>query len=190
MVGNLLEFSSIFLKGKPSKEEVEEQRVAMWRYRLFQGWFGREFIIQIQGQSPLSPGYLFSKLLIQFGAAICSYAKRWQKQLGAGMASKVTGAVIAHIRNDWQDLRPAFDKLLKKDSSECHWFDWRGPEFQVLSRGQLQKVNYDLPDDPIYKAILDLDSDDEMSIDDSDVEREDPSSSRPKRPRPEPGTSV
>jgi hypothetical protein len=76
MVGNTLEFAFALNRHYTAKQTppdvAEEQHVAMYRYRLFQSWYNRNYILNVEGQY-LSPSYVFNRSLITFGAALCSY---------------------------------------------------------------------------------------------------------------------
>ena len=184
MVGNMLEFATALgLKShgrKPPPEVLEEQNVAMWRYRIFQSWFIDRYILEIGGQG-VNPSYLFYKLLIQFGTALCSYMKRWEKKAPLTItAQQVIAAVLDHLRKDWQDLLDAFQKLLHDDPSAGHWFSWNGPDFHVFCRDNTQVWTEleDLPDDPIYEQV----SDEEQEDSDVGDDRSELGTIRSKRP--------
>jgi hypothetical protein len=157
----MLLFVNIFDRNgkRVSREITEERNVAIWRYKLFQSWFSRHYILQV-GEYGLNPCYLFHKSLIQFGASICSYAKRWQsvRHVKIGIsASEVVALVLAHIRLEWQDLLGAFEHLLKEDESKCQWFSWTGPSFKILQRDELQAWTelVDIAEDPVYRTRVD-----------------------------------
>jgi len=178
MVGNMLELApALSFKhfGKHVPEEVlEEQNIAMWRYRLFQSWFIRRYILVIADQS-VNPCYLFNKSLIQFCAGLCSYMKRWEKQVKLGVTPKqVTAIVVDHFRNEWQDLLGSFEKILHEDPSNSGWFTWNGPHFSIFpcDESQVWTEPQDWQQDPVYNEPSDDDEEEEendMSIDEEDL---------------------
>ena len=90
--------------------------------------------------------------------------KRWEKKVSIGLTSKqVTAIILNHIRHERQDLLGAFERLLRVDASEAHWFSWNGPQFHILSRPQDQAWTelQDLPEDPVYEDLSDGEDDDE-----------------------------
>jgi hypothetical protein len=191
MVGNMLEFASAFsfkyFGSKPPADVIEERNVAMWRYRLFQGWFNRRYILDIGGAG-LNPCYLFNRSLLQFGAAICCYMRRWEKKVFLGITAKqVTGIVLDHIRNEWQDLLVAFEKTLKDDSTKSNWFTWKGPTFRIFRRDESQVWTemLDWPEDPVYTAISGTEDDEDVGRLRDDHSDPETHSTRSKRPHPQ-----
>jgi hypothetical protein len=157
MVGNLLEFSTVFdhyhhVGIKIAPEWVEERNVARWRYRLFQSWFNRRFILDMKDVG-VNPCYLFNKSLIGFADALCSYLKRWERKVKLGISVKgIISMVTTHIGTEWQDLLSGFEKLRSQDPSKGRSLTWDGPNFLVLARddSQVWKELQDFPDDPVY----------------------------------------
>src|ERR1700738_742657 len=159
MVGNLLEFGFVFdhaqFGTRVPPNVVEEQNVAVWRYRLFKRWFNHQYILSMEDKG-LNPFYVFNRSLIDFGVALCSYANRWQKSHVLSIPSKnMTKLILGHIHKDWQDLLGSFEKALNEDPSACHWFSWRGGRFYILPRDERQVWGelFDWEANPIYTNI-------------------------------------
>ena len=185
MVGNMLEFATALgLKhsGKKSHPEVlEERNAAMWQYRIFQSWFNHRYVLEI-GDQGVNPCYLFNRSLIQFGAALCFYMKRWEEKAPLTITTKqVTAAVLDHIRKEWQDLLHAFEQLLNDDPSKCHWFIWNGPKFHIFpcDESQVWTELQDLLNDPVYVQTSGEEQDEDASGAGDDESEPDV---RPKRP--------
>jgi hypothetical protein len=171
MVGNTLEFGQAFDRNIPGQKApqpiVEERNVAMWRYRLFQSWFNRRYILII-GSQGVNPCYLFNRSLIGFAAAACLYVKRWENNAHLGVSPKVVEIIVSHIRSEWQDLLRPFQKLCQ-DQQRAHTFSWTGPDFRILPRDESQvwKELQDWPTDPVYGDIIEEDEDEDVSGDDT-----------------------
>jgi hypothetical protein len=177
-VGSLLEFSTVFdhhyLGKKAFQEATEERNVAIWRYRLFQSWFNREFVLDINGEN-VNPCYIFNICLVQFGVALHSYAKRWKGSPHLSSASKeLADIILAHIRSELPDLLGTFERSLEDNPSECHWFVWRGPGFQVIPRAELKGLaeTNDWREDPVYGNPSGEEQDDGFSSPDDCTEGE------------------
>jgi hypothetical protein len=175
MVGNMLEFGHAFDRNIPGKKAppaiVEERNVAMWRYRIFQSWFNKHYILDISGQG-VNPCYIFSQSLISFAAAMCAYVKRWEMKTNLGVSPMVVTLVYSHIRSEWQDLLLPFERLCR-NKGRAHKFVWPH-DFRILRRDESQVWTelLDCLEDPIYTNTLM--PEDDLSNTDGDTSDEEP----------------
>jgi len=169
MVGNILEFSDAldtdcFGKNVPD-DIMEERSAARSRYRQFQCWFIRWYILDIEGEA-VNPCYVFQLSLIDFGVALCSYGERWKMEVPS---KQLRRAVLSFFRTNFQDLLGALEERLGKDIAHCHWLSWTGPHFGIYRRDDRQawKESEDWAINPIYWEIYE-DTDDEGVIENSE----------------------
>jgi hypothetical protein len=90
--------------------------------------------------------------------------------------------VLNHFRKEWQDLLGSFERLLNEDPSQCHWFTWTGPAFNVLPRpdSQVWTELEDWPEDPVYMDMPGLGYDEDVD----EVGEDDPEEAHSTRKRP------
>jgi hypothetical protein len=155
MVGNVLEFSDAlsrpYYAGKVSKEVVEEENVARWRYRQLIKWFSSRYVLVFDGKF-VNPWYLVHMSLAQFSATLIAYMETWEMKAAEAKGctpKRFRLAVFNHLRRQWLELVPKFDQLSKGKASQS--LAWDGPKFEVLHREEM-------PQDQISSELRDLES--------------------------------
>ena len=142
MVGNLCEFGVLMQRrfyegGDISEDDIEETRMARWRYRQFQTWFQSEHVLVIKGKC-YEPMAAFRRSLIEFTAAVCRHKHHFNEKVPHH--NNFTGKNIVQVlRNflklEYPELVKPWRKLSKQNKG---WvFYWNGPRFEVRSRSTL-----------------------------------------------------
>ena len=83
LLGNVCELG-VFMQrrfyeaGSIPEVDIEESRIARWRYRQFQTWFQSAHVLVVNGQC-YEPIVVFRRCLVEFMAALCWHKFKYNK---------------------------------------------------------------------------------------------------------------
>jgi len=142
MLGNVCELGVLMQRrfyegGNISEDDIEECRMARWRYRQFQTWFQSEHVLVVNGKC-YEPMAAFRRSLVEFTAGVCRHKYKFNDK-------------VPHHKNfTGSNLLQVFAKFLKLEYPEMleAWKDvgrqrkglvfyWNGPRFEVRLRSAL-----------------------------------------------------
>lgn len=142
MLGNLCELGVLMQRrfyegGDISQDDIEESRMARWRYRQFQTWFQSKHVLVLNG-SFYEPMAAFRRSLIEFTAGVCRHKHHFNEKVPHH--DNFTGKNVVQVLRNFLTLEyPELVKPWKKLSQQNKgWvFFWNGPRFEVRSRSSL-----------------------------------------------------
>lgn len=154
-----------------SPEVAQEEVVAKRRFRLFQGWLQKNFVVTIDGQW-ITVLYVFRRFLLDITSAIFGYL-RDRPKLNA-VTTKCTHAKFRDIalkilQQDEPELVPMFKDLLNQPKTSLAW---TGPPIEIFPRPSMPPCSVlkelaDLPSDPVYQN--EAGSDDDLNAEEEDI---------------------
>lgn len=113
--------------------DLEECRMARWRYRQFQTWFQLSHVLVVGGRL-YEPLAAFRRSLVHFTAAICWYKSRYNHIVPHQVhftSANVLQAFGSFFRNEYPELLNTWLEVCHQQISVFHW---NGPEFEIRPR--------------------------------------------------------
>lgn len=165
-VGCVLEFASVLNRDRYAGhyDDNSEEAIAMnveatharTRFRVIMKTFAARYVTII-GQRIVHPSYVWSRVLVQFGAALVTYMQQ-NKKVAVRSPGVTIAAVTAavHLQTDHPHLVAPFIKELKLKPTTL---TWNGPAIEVVCRNAqfdnmmtaagLEEAR-ELPEQPLY----------------------------------------
>lgn len=138
LLGNVCELGLLlqrrfYERGTISDVDVEECRMAGWRYRQFQTWFQSTHVLVVDGRL-YEPLAAFRWSLVHFTAAICWHKYRYNKVVPHD--AHFTSTNLLHVFGCFfqQEYPELFDTWKEVADRKIEVFHWNGPKFEIRKR--------------------------------------------------------
>lgn len=144
LLGNICELGVLLQRrfyeggGKIEDTDLEECRMAGWRYRQFQTWFQSTHVLVVKGRC-YEPLAAFRWSLIQFTAAVCWHKYRYNEAVPHHpnfLSQTLLSVLDEFFRLEYPELLPRWQQVYAEKTQELHW---NGPKFDIRLRTDVDR---------------------------------------------------